>query len=213
MEFKEVLVKHHSVRYFEATPIEETLLRAIVADAQKSPSWVNAQEWRVWIATGSTLEAIRKDYSTKDAAGVKGYGDVPVSHRDGMSQMAQDNMASFSKAREDAGLAQIKLESQRELFYAPAVAYITVPKPILPYVLFDAGAFQQTLMLAAADRGIGSVTAYNLVKYPDVLHQRLQIPENEAFVIGIALGYEKKCPLNDFRSQRRALDEILTIAN
>lgn len=211
MQFEETLRARHSVRLFKNTPVAVDALRAVVADAQMAPSWVNAQEWKVWIAMGKTLEIIRKEHSQKDTAGVKGYGEIEPNHRDSFSKMAQDNMAAFVQSRIDAGLGDIKVQSQAELFHAPAVIYLTLPKTFKPYTLFDLGGFEQTLMLAAADRGLGTVTAYNLIKYPDLLHKHLGIPETEAIVIGIAIGYEEKHALNDFRSKRRSVDDILTI--
>ena len=211
MQFSETLRARHSVRLFRNTPVSLETLRAVVADAQLAPSWVNAQEWKVWIATGKTLETVRREHSQKDNAGVKGESDLEPNHRDSFSPMARENMAAFVQSRIDAGLGDIKIQSQAELFHAPAVIYLTLPKGFQPYMLFDLGGFEQTLMLAAADRGLGTVTAYNLVKYPDLLRKHVGIPETEAIVIGIAVGYEEKHALNDFRSKRRPVDDILTV--
>ncbi len=211
MEFQQVIRARHSVRYFESRPVPEDVLEAIVNDAAQAPSWVNAQEWHVRIATGETLEKIRKIYAGKDRAGIKGTPDFPAAHRETWSEGAQKRMAAFSKSREDAGLAEVKLESQAELFHAPAVAYLTLPRTHSLWAVLDMGGFEQTLMLAAADRGVGSVPAYNLVKYPEVLREILGVPEDEIFAIGVALGYEADHPLNRFRSVKMKPEEFLTV--
>ena len=105
----------------------------------------------------------------------------------------------------------MKLAAQQELFYAPAICFLTVPKTYTPYMLFDLGAFAQTLMLSATDHGVDSVVAWNPVRYPEALRKYLPIPETRAIAIAIALGYEKHCALNDFRSTRRGACEILKI--
>ena len=211
MQFQETIKARHSTRFFEATPISEDILQAIVEDATRAPSWVNAQEWQAWILTGAALEGFRREFSQKVKEKEAGGSEVPASLRERFSDIGRENMRLFNAAREAAGLAKVKLEAQAELFHAPAVCFLTLPKTYTPYMLFDLGAFSQTLMLSAADRGIGSVVAWNPVRYPETLRKYLPIPETCAIAIAIALGYEKKCPLNDFRSSRRGAKEILRI--
>ncbi len=211
MQFAETIRARHSVRHFEATPIDEALLKAIVEDATRAPSWVNAQEWDAWILTGEKLEGFRREFSKLVKAKAPGLSEVPATDHEQFSEASQENMRFFNKAREEAGLAEVKLAAQQELFYAPVVCFLTVPKNYTPYMMFDLGAFAQTLMLSAADRGVGSVVAWNPVRYPEALRKYLPIPETRAIAIAIALGYEKPCALNDFRSTRRSALEILKI--
>jgi nitroreductase len=211
MEFAETLRARRSIRYFKNETVDSALLTRIVQDACLAPSWVNAQEWQVWALTGKALEAFRAEHSRLDLAGVKGYSETKPAHREQFSAMAQENMRTFTEKRKDAGLAQVKLESQAWLFHAPAVLFLTVPKTRGDFAIFDLGGFAQTLMLAAADRGVSSVIAYNLVKYPDVIRKYVPITQDEEIVIGIALGYAAPHPLNDFHSTRRGVDDILHI--
>ena len=50
-------------------------------------------------------------------------------------------------------------------------------------VVYDLGAFGQTLMLAASNQGLATMTAYEFVKYPGVLRANMPIPDNE--IIGM----------------------------
>ncbi len=211
MQFTETLRARHSVRLFESTPIDEALLKAIVEDATRAPSWVNAQEWDAWILTGEKLEGFRREFSELVKAKAPGISEVPATPHELFSETSQENMRLFNKAREDAGLAEVKLAAQQELFYAPAVCFLTLPKGYTPYMMFDLGAFAQTLMLSAASRGVGSVVAWNPVRYPEALRKYLPITTTRAIAIAVALGYEKPCALNDFRSTRRSTSEILKI--
>ena len=90
MEFQEVLHARHSVRYFDGRPVPTDTLRAIVEDAQQAPSWVNAQEWRVWIATGERLEKVRREYARMTGEGIKGYADFTPAHRDQSGRTHKD---------------------------------------------------------------------------------------------------------------------------
>ncbi len=211
MQFTETIRARHSVRHFEDTPVDEALLKAIVEDATRAPSWVNAQEWDAWILTGEKLEGFRREFSKLVSAKAAGLSEVPATPHEMFSEISQASMRAFNKAREEAGLAQVKLSAQQELFYAPAICFLTLPKTYTPYMMFDLGAFAQTLMLSAADRGVGSVVAWNPVRYPEALRQYLPVPSTRVIAIAIALGYEKPCALNDFRSTRRSASEILKI--
>ena len=125
--------------------------------------------------------------------------------------MAQENMAQFTASRIEAGLAEVKEECQTQLFHAPAVAYLTLPKTASQWAVLDLGGFEQTLLLAAKAHDVDTVPAYNLVKYPDILRNELGIPDSDAIAVGIALGYPEDVPLNAFRSTRRPVEDILTI--
>ena len=69
------------------------------------------------------------------------------------------------------------------------------------------------LMLAAKDRGVDSIPAYELVKFPAELRPLLGVPDGDDIVMGIALGYAADDRLNAFASDRLPLDEILTVKN
>ena len=68
-----------------------------------------------------------------------------------------------------------------------------------------------SLMLAAKELGVDSIPAYEIVKYPDVIRQHMDIPDDEDLIMGIALGYEASDKINEYRSPRLDVDEILTI--
>lgn len=211
MEFIDVLKARHSVRYFDGKPVDVNVLKEIVHEAQMAPSWVNAQEWRVWIAVGNTLEAIRAEYIPLLKNDVPGDSDLAVAHRDQWSAMAQNHMTQFCQARTAAGLDPLKMDAQAHLFHAPAVIYLTIPKTHSEWAVMDLGCFEQTLLLAAANRGLGTVPAYNLVRYPDIIRKHMGIGADDALALGIAIGYEADHPLNRFRSQRDETDNICVI--
>ena len=72
----------------------------------------------------------------------------------------------------------------------------------------DLGGFEQTLLLSAANKGVDSITAYSMVKYPDVIRKYLNIPDTYAVAIGIALGYASDSKINTFRSERMTLNQF-----
>ena len=66
-------------------------------------------------------------------------------------------------------------------------------------------------MQIAANAGVDSMPAYEIAKYPAAVRQLVGIPEDEAVVMGIALGYRSAARVNDFQSTRQPLDAVLTV--
>lgn len=110
-----------------------------------------------------------------------------------------------------SGSMEALLKAQTLLFNAPAVFYLTLTKGHTAWSIYDLGEFGMTLMLAAKDRGIDTVSAYEIVKYPDELRRLLDVPDDQDVIMGIALGYASDDKMNEFSSQRLPLEEILTL--
>ena len=65
-----------------------------------------------------------------------------------------------------------------------------------------------SVMVAAKEHGVDSVSAYGAIKYPDILRKHMKIPDDEDIVIGIALGYEdKENILSKIKSKKLSIKE------
>ncbi|AYM02361.1 nitroreductase [Levilactobacillus yiduensis] len=213
MDFTEVVNRRHSTRDFTDQPVTPTILREIVQEAQQSASWANAQPWQVVIATGETLKRIREHHRQMSWQGIVGNADLTVAHRTEWPQGAQQNIATWNAAFSQH-LRQVGNGAgnfQDNLFNATAVAYLTLKRPVNEWEVFDLGAFAQLLALSATNRGVQSIPAYELIKYPDMLRQLLGLDASNRFIMGIALGYESQQPINQFRSSRVPTAAMLTL--
>jgi len=216
MDFIDVINKRHSVRDFKKDEISEDKLIEIIKLAERAPSWENSQPWNVYIATGKTLDDITEVWIGKNEEKIKGYPDMSTGHRTYFSERGQKNMQDFMDGIadfiDDEGNAYF-MDQQHLLFNAPAIVYLTIPKGYMNYSIYDLGGFGLMLMLAATELGIDSIPAYELIKYPDVLREHMDIPEDEDIIMGIALGYEADNKINEFKAPRLDIDEILKIKN
>lgn len=214
MEFEKALDRRRSIRVFDGTSIDKQTIRKIVEEAGHAPSWANAQPWRVYVAMGETLSRIRRRHMDLVRRGVRGASDFENMHRGDWGAQAQRNMSGWSqdlfyrylKGDPDGsfGLANARL------FDASAVAYLTIERPYTEWSVLDLGAFEQTLALAAANEGLDSMIAYELVKYPKVVREEMGIPRSEELAIGVALGCATDEQVNKYRSPRMKVDEYLT---
>lgn len=212
MEFQEVIKERIGKRSFSEKQISDEDICAIVKDAQRAPSWANAQATHVYVATGETLKKIKAEHLEKVEKGVKSDSEIPTVHRQNWGEKSLVNQDQLMKDwKEFLGDLKPFITSQKILYNASAMVYLTVPKTAPQWALIDLGAFGQTLMLAAQDRGIGSTPAHEIVKYPDEIRKNLGVPDDEVIVMGIALGYPTDEKINNFVSQRMPVEEVLTL--
>ena len=210
-KFNELMKERHSTRKFQKKQIPEDILKQIISTSLLSPSWCNSQPWNIYVASGNTIEEIRKIWISKNREKIKGYSDIQPGHRTDFSERSQKVMDNlFNKVKEclkDPSMKEFN-EANAIMFNAPSVVYLTLPKGHTKYSILDLGTLEMSIMLAAKDLGIDSIVAYELIKYPDVLRNSCKIPENEDIIIGIALGYEENDILNKFRANKLSLDEV-----
>jgi nitroreductase len=210
-KFKELMKERHSIRKFQKKEIPENILKEIISISLLSPSWANTQPWNIYVASGNTLEEIRKIWISKNKENIKGYSDIPAGHRTDFSERSQKIMENLlnqvGEFLKDPTMKEFS-EANATMFSAPTVVYLTLPKGHTKYSILDLGALEMSIMLAAKDYGVDSIVAYELIKYPDVLRNSCKIPENEDIIIGIALGYEENDILNKFRANKLSLDEV-----
>ena len=211
LSFTEIMKQRHSARYFLSKPIPKEILKEIMETSLLTPSWGNSQPWTFYVASGTTLENIRKDWISKNREGVKGNSDLEAGHRNDFSERCQKCMNEIMKLVVDTlnePDGKSLMEANVVLFNAPTLVYITIPKKRTLYNIFDSGAAEMSVMAAAQEHGVDSVPAYEAIKYPDILRKHMKIPDDEDIVIGIALGYEdKENALSKIKSKKLTLDE------
>ena len=156
-DFKELMKQRHSVRYFLSKPIPEETLKEIMSTSLLTPSWGNSQSCNIYIASSKTLEEIRKEWFTKNKEEVKGNSDINAGHKTDFSERCQENINKVLKKCSDVlndPNCKTFMEANYILFNAPTVIYITVPKKRTEYNIFDTGALEMSIMLAAKEKGI-----------------------------------------------------------
>ena len=81
LSFTEIMKQRHSARHFLSKPIPKETLKAIIETSLLTPSWGNSQPWTIYVASGNTLENIRKDWIAKNKEGIKGNSEIAAGHR------------------------------------------------------------------------------------------------------------------------------------
>ena len=205
--FKKLMLERHTARKFTSQEIPKDILKDIISTSLLSPSWTNSQPWKLYIASGKALDEIKKIWLKNYETKVERKPDIPIAHRNEFSELSQKNMAELGKTFKEYVNDDI-MTYNYIMFNAPTVIYFTLNKGYSKFSTYDLGSISMALILAAKDRGIDSVIAQSVVVFPDVLRKILKIPDNEAIIVGIALGYEEKCKANDYRAQKLKVDDV-----
>lgn len=217
MQVEDALKSRHAVRDFTDQPVAKETIQEIVRLAQQTPSWVNSEPWRVYVATGQSLTQIRQGCLDLAAQKVVTNPDLKTMSRDDWDARPQKLMQDWGHALvhsfTDFDEAHTVMTGASDaLNNAPAILFVTIPKQTPDWAILDAGAFMQSLLLAATAKGLGAIPTYNSVRYPQVVRQVLGIPETERLPVGVELGYESSAKVNAFRAQRPDLSDVLKIS-
>ena len=215
MEFKDLIEKRHSTREFSDKQISKEDLEDILKTASHAPSWENSQPLKVYVATGKTLEGIKKDHLELADKGTISWTDVKPTVEDDWTKQEDENVANFTKELADftKGDFSFFAEKQRYLYNAQALIYFTSDEKATPYKYYDIGSFAQNLILAATDKGIGTVPAYEIVRFPDTIRKHIDIPKNEKIFMGIALGYPDDDRVNQFKLGRMDINKFVKFSD
>ena len=218
MDVIEALQTRHSVRDFKPEPVAKETILKILEAATRSPSTSNTQCWEIYVVGGEVLERIRQPYMARYEQGVPGKAELPPLPPDRlphslvtrMSQMKTERFKLSGLDSNDPVAMKTFLAPNYRFFRAPILLIICMDRTLGGWSIFDLGLLSQSIMLAAQQFGVDSITALSMMNYPDILRKELAIPDSLIIAIGIALGYaNEKNIVNTYRSSRRPINEVL----
>ena len=214
MDVVEAMRERRSIRAFKPDPVPQAVLRQIIEQALRAPSWGNTQPWEFAVVTGKKLEEIRKGFlergEQQPAPDIARPYEFPEPY---VSRIMALPSRKQSQSKEDMDLRRIQ---NYKHYGAPAVIYLLVgrsffyqAKGINVWSLYDCGAVVQNIMLLAIHYGLGTIAQAQAVVYPDIIRKVLATPESKLIALGIAIGYpDWDDPVNQSRTQREALSEV-----
>ncbi len=218
MNVIEALDSRHSTRAFLQKPVDRELLLKILENANKSPSYANSQPWEVYVAAGETLNSLREGFLEESRAGVKVHPDIPMvktwpaPYKTFLESTGAAHLEHLGIARDDKEKRTENIEHNLSCFGAPAVIYLCLHKELTDWSFYDLGLFSQSIMLSAQHFGLNTMQAAMMVVYPELIREKLEVPENLNIVLGIAIGYAMPDDhRNQFHSSRKSTDEFVHI--
>jgi nitroreductase len=216
MDISEAISQRKSIRSFKSTPVPTDILKNILQESLRAPSWANTQPWEFKIVTGPPLDEIRtrflKNLTTSPSPDVPRPPVFPERYAARIRILDTQNRLVTPKDWESR-----KIQNFRH-YGAPAVIYLLTErefyyqaKGLNVWALYDCGAVVQNILLLATKYELGTVVQAQAVAYPDILRSVLEVPESKIFFLGIAIGYPNwDNPINQFQTEREPLETIST---
>lgn len=225
--FSSLVQTRRSVRDFLPTPIPQSLLEAVLADANQAPSWSNTQPYRLAIASGAVrdqmLTALASRFDKGMAAQRGGLlGKLKLlATRDGLPD--GDFVTNFEYphdlqprrratghglyellriGRKDNAAREAQMRKNFEFFGAPTAIFVFVHSGLREFSVLDAGIFVQTLMLSAHAHGLGSCAQGALATWAGPVRQAFEIPKHYKLICGVSLGYASEHAVNHYNPGR-----------
>jgi nitroreductase len=213
MDFETLVQTRKSVRGFRKEPVARAVIEDIIEVAKRAPSSMNTQPWHIHVLTGDPLEEVRRRNMEEMLAGAKAkrdivsHGEYQGVHRGRQVDIAKKLFAVMGIAREDKPMRQDWVLRGFRQFDAPVSLVLTYDKILDPGAVchFDLGALCYGLVLAAWDRGLGSVINGQGIMRSDIVREVANIPEDEVIMTCVAMGHpDDSFPANAVRSDREA---------
>jgi nitroreductase len=206
MNFETLVRTRRSVRGYKKDPVPKEIIQEIIAVAKGAPSSMNTQPWNLYVVTGEPLDKIRQGNTERMLAGVKPQRDFPTKeayegiHRERQVEIAKQLFAAMGIAREDKEMRQDWVMRGFRQFDAPVSIVLTYDKILEPAAIgqFDLGAISYGICLAAWERGLGTVINGQGVMQTPVVREHAGIPDSQAILTCIAMGY----PDDDFSANQ-----------
>jgi nitroreductase len=216
MDISEAINRRQSIRAFKSDTVPRDILKQILDESLRAPSWANTQPWEFAVATGKPLQEIREGFlekrMTSPSPDVARPSEFPERYAARIRVLDKQNRLVTQKDWESRQVQNFKH------FGAPAVIYLLTrrefyyqTKGLNVWALYDCGAVVQNILLLATRYGLGTIVQAQAAAYPDLLRNALEIPESKIILLGIAIGYpDLDHPINQFRTERESLDSIAT---
>ncbi len=209
----------HSVRAFLPRPVPEALLERLLATARLAPSGANLQPGRFWAVQGAARERLVAALCQawrEQLPEAEDYGyfprPMPLQLRKRQVVAAQALYGALGVARGDGPGRALQFERNFRFFDAPVALVVTIERDFGAGGYMDLGMCLHGLMLAAQAQGLASCAIGALASYPQIVRAALGLPESEAVVCGLALGWEDaQAPVNRTRTEREPLSRYFSV--
>jgi nitroreductase len=223
MDVVQAIKERKSIRAFKQDQVPLDLLKDILEQAMRAPSWANTQPWEFAVVTGEKLKAIQDAFVERGVAAMQNSQsevarpyDFPEPYMSRIKKMQAREMRGRTTEMKPEDMEARMLVNFRNygattcIYLLIGKNYLQQEKGINVWGMYDSGSIVQNIMLLAVNYGLGTVAQAMSVVYPDIIHKELGIPQDKLIALGIAIGYpDWDNEINkDFRD-REPLDSVV----
>lgn len=216
MDVLEAIQSRRSIRAFKPDPVPEETVMRLLEISQRAPSGTNTQPWHVYVCAGAVKQAITDEVLALAKAGAgtgyedydyypKTWQDVHRDRRRGVG-WALYGLLGIQKGDREGSARQGARNFQ--FFDAPVGLFVTTDSYLGRGSWADAGMYLQTIMLAAKGLGLDTCPQAAWIQFQEPIYKHLGIPEDQALVSGMSLGY-----IDDSKIENTLVSDREDVAN
>ena len=218
MEYEDLVRERRSIRGYKPDPVPKELILEIIEVASGAPSSMNTQPWHFHVVTGDPLDRIRAGNTERMMAGAKPQREIPVEgnydgvHRERQVEIAYQLFDAMGITDDRAMRKDWMMRGFRQ-FDAPVSIVVTYDRDLQLATVghFDLGAVTYGLVLAAWDRGLGTVINGQGIMQSAVVREHANIPEDEVIMTCVAMGWpNEEFAANDVKAHRVPAEKLVS---
>lgn len=210
------IVSRRSIRAFLPQSVTREDIEKILEVAARAPSGTNTQPWKVYVLTGAIKDRLSREiaqaYTDTVAAQkhVEEYNYYPrqwvLPYIDRRRKMGWDLYALLGLTRDNKAGMRAQHGRNYAFFDAPVGLMFTIDRIMEQGSWLDYGTFLQNIMIAARGRGLDTCPQQAFTQYHRIIHNVLELPDNEMVVCGMSLGYADMSKIeNTLRTERESI--------
>lgn len=218
MTVSEAVASRRSIRAFLDVPVEPTILRRVLEQAQRAPSGGNVQPWNAVVLTGAPLARLQAAIAEVVPQGRSGrsaeYDIYPPAldgaYEDRRVRVGEVMYEALGIARDDKPGRFGQFAENFRAFGAPVLLLVHTPRYMGPPQWSDIGMWLQTVMLLLRGEGLDSCPQESWAMYTRQIRGCVSIPDDHIFFCGLAIGHrDPAAPVNLFDVPRAPLSEAV----
>jgi len=219
MSVSDALMKRRSVRGFLDRPVSAVTIRRLVAAAARAPSGGNLQPWKIYVLSGSPLDALKTEMARRIVELPRGetteYDIYPANlhspYKERRFEIGEALYRTIGIPREDKAARWQQFNKNFRFFDAPVGLFCFVDRLMGRPQWSDLGMYLQSLMLLAVEEGLATCPQECWSVYPKTIAQFVAAPPELMLFCGMAIGYEDtEVKANQLRSVRAPIEEFAT---
>jgi nitroreductase len=212
MKVSDAVLARRSIRAFTSEPINNKVIKDLLALAARSPSGGNLQPWKIYVINNQSMKKFIEFQDNWDQPETPGYAIYPSGltepYRTSRYQLGEAMYELLGIPREDKDARLQQVLRNFEFFGAPAAIFCFVDKQMGPPQWSDLGMFLQTFMLLAQEAGIDTCAQEAWAMKNDSVSEFVGSGDNDILFCAIAIGYkDKDAVINKLSSERRPLKQ------
>src|SRR5207302_381217 len=175
-----------SCRWFLDKPVDQKIVRELIAKAARAASGGNLQPWRVYALTGAALAEIKRrvaahiagDHDPRhDEAEYPIYPDpIRDPYRSRREEHGMQLYGALEIARDDAKGRLDQYKRNFQFFNAPVALFVTIERSLGPGQWADLGSYIPTLTSLARGHGLDTCPQESWARMAQTVAASLQIP-------------------------------------